>query len=386
MVVTGERIRAVAEKAEVPAGTEERDGTGKVLLPGLIDSHVHVLNAEQLHQMAVLGVTTAMDMMSPAASAVQLEKACITDTQLAELHMASTPATVPGGHGTEYGFPVPTLTKPEEARAFVDARLAEGAEYIKIIYDDLSAYGGHFPTLDKPTLEAVIHAAHERGKMAIVHIGSLQAAREAIEAGADGLSHTFEDVAPDAELGAFVAAHRAFVVPTLSLLASVAGRTDGAELSRDSSIAPFLRAWDVKNLNTPFPPSWAARVKYSHAEESVRAFKAARVPLLVGTDAPNPGTTYGASVHGELELLVKAGLTPTEALTAATALPAQRFHLEDRGRIQPGLRADLLLVEGDPTQDIRMTRKIDAVWIRGTKVEREEYQRAATADRAKTTQ
>lgn len=96
----------------------------------------------------------------------------------------------------------------------------------------------------------------------------------------------------------------------------------------------------------------------------------AHVPILAGTDAPLPGTTYGASLHSELELLVREGLTPSQALAAATSLPAQSFRLNDRGRIRPGVRADLLLVEGDPTKNILATRNIVTVWKRGVRVHR----------------
>jgi hypothetical protein len=94
------------------------------------------------------------------------------------------------------------------------------------------------------------------------------------------------------------------------------------------------------------------------------------VPILAGTDAGNPGTAHGVSLHGELALLVRAGLTPAPALTAATAAPAQRFGLRDRGRIAVGQRADLLLVDGDPTRDITATRAIDTVWKNGYAIDR----------------
>ena len=94
------------------------------------------------------------------------------------------------------------------------------------------------------------------------------------------------------------------------------------------------------------------------------------VPILAGTDAPNPGTAHGASVHRELRLLVDAGLTPAAALAAATSAPARAFKLSDRGRIAPGLRADLVLVNGDPTRDIGATRDIVTIWKRGVRVER----------------
>lgn len=95
------------------------------------------------------------------------------------------------------------------------------------------------------------------------------------------------------------------------------------------------------------------------------------MPILAGTDAPNPGTAHGATLHRELELLVRAGLSPLAALQAATSLPAAAFALRDRGRIAPGLRADLVLVDGDPTHDVLATRAIVAIWKLGQRVNRE---------------
>jgi imidazolonepropionase-like amidohydrolase len=105
-------------------------------------------------------------------------------------------------------------------------------------------------------------------------------------------------------------------------------------------------------------------------DEGVRLLVKEHVPILVGTDSPIPGTTFGASVHGELALLVRDGLTPLQALAAATSTPARCFRLSDRGRVLTGMRADLLLVQGDPTTDILATRNIVAVWKRGVRVQR----------------
>jgi len=95
------------------------------------------------------------------------------------------------------------------------------------------------------------------------------------------------------------------------------------------------------------------------------------VPVLAGTDAANPGTTYGATMHRETELLVQAGLRPLAALAAATSGPARQFELADRGRIAPGLRADLILVAGDPTADILAIRAILRIWKLGHEVMRQ---------------
>lgn len=105
---------------------------------------------------------------------------------------------------------------------------------------------------------------------------------------------------------------------------------------------------------------------------TVAALHHAGVDILVGTDVSVPlpflgGLAHGVSVHHELQLLVAAGLTPTEALRAATAVPARRFGLSDRGRITPGARADLLLVDGDPTSNIADTLSVRTVWRRGVR-------------------
>jgi imidazolonepropionase-like amidohydrolase len=110
--------------------------------------------------------------------------------------------------------------------------------------------------------------------------------------------------------------------------------------------------------------------------------------VLAGTDAnyPGPGnahpllrafTGHGIALHHELALLTRAGLTPAEALAAATSVPAAIFGLTDRGRIAPGLRADLLLVDGDPSADITATRDIAAIWRGGTRLPREQGQPGA---------
>jgi len=108
----------------------------------------------------------------------------------------------------------------------------------------------------------------------------------------------------------------------------------------------------------------------ANAFKAVNALHAAGVPILAGTDAPAPGSWNGASLHGELELLVRAGLAPAEALAAATSVPARIFHLEDRGRVAAGYRADLVLVRGDPTLDVTATRDIVAVWKAGVALRR----------------
>src|SRR5450755_420608 len=364
------KIKALGTSLKVPSDLKTIDASGDTLLPGLIDSHTHAWG-DALKEAEIFGVTTELDMFTDAKYMRQIKKeqAEDKDLDLADLRSAGTLATAPGGHGTEYGIQVPTLSSPAEAQAWVDARVAEGSDYIKIVIDDASAYGGHRATLSQETLKALIDAAHKRGKIAIIHIGTQQDADNAIEAGADGLAHLFADSAPSPDFAQFVAAHHAFIVPTLSVLERMSGTPSGESLVTDSRIEPYLTAEDIGNLKRSFP-KFPTAPSEKYAEQTIAQLKAALVPVLAGTDAPNPGTSHGVSIHRELELLVRSGLTPTEALAAATSVPATTFHLDDRGVIAPGKRADLLLVKGDPTLDITATRDIVSVWKLGIEDDR----------------
>ena len=368
------KIKAVGTDLKAPAAVRSINGEGDTLLPGLIDAHTHAFG-NALKEALVFGVTTELDMFTGHEYAAQIkrEQSEGKDLDLADLRSAGTLVTAPHAHGTEYGMPIPTIASPDEAQAFVDARIAEGSDYIKIIYDDGKTYGLTIPTISKQTMAAVIAAAHKRGKLAVVHIGSLQGARDAIEAGADGLAHLFVDAAPDLGFAELVSKHHAFVVPTLSVLASISGAPSGQPLANDSQLLPYLGPDTRKNLGASFPKRSGA---FANAQETVRQLKARQVLLLAGTDAPNPGTAHGASMHGELALLVGAGLTPVEALAAATSVPARAFRLDDRGQIAPGKRADLLLVKGDPTRDITATRNIVSVWKSGVLDDREGFRTA----------
>jgi len=375
------KIKAIGQDLKVPSDVKVVDATGDTLLPGLIDAHTHAFG-NGLKEAEIFGVTTELDMFTDVRYMQQTKKdqADGKDLDLADLRSAGTLATAPGGHGTEYGIKIPTLSTPAEAQPWVDARIAEGSDYIKIVIDDASAYGSHRPTLDNATLKALVDAAHKRGKLAVVHIGRQVDARMVIEAGADGLAHLFLDTAPDPDFAHLVAAHHAFVVPTLDVLESVSNIASGESLTTDPNVAPYLTAEDITNLKRSFPPM-STHPSEKYAEQTVAQLKAAHVPILAGTDAPNPGTSHGASLHRELELLVRSGLTPEEALTSATSAPAARFHLDDRGVLAPGKRADLLLVKGDPMEDIKATRDIVSVWKVGVEDDRATYR--ASLEKAK---
>lgn len=383
VLVRGGQIETVGPDLSPPPGAEVVDGTGRTLLPGLIDCHTHTFAREMLQQALVFGVTTELDMFTAHAfaAAMRREQAAGGASERADLYSAGTLATAAGGHGTQFGLAIPTLSEPAEADDWVRARIAEGSDYIKIAHETGETFGMKFPSLSRETIEAVIAAAHKHGRKAVVHVSSRETARHAIASGADGLVHAWIDEPIDDEFVKLALEKKAFVIPTLTVLEGAMGVASGGSLIDDPGLADFISPEIAGELSARFRGRPNPKLKAEVPGQSVGRLKAAGVAILAGTDAPNPGTTHGASMHRELELLVKAGLTAAEALAAGTSVPAARFGLSDRGRIAPKLRADLVLVEGDPTADIKNTRRIVDVWKNGRRLDRAQQRRAVAKAR-----
>lgn len=366
-------IAAIGESLPAPAGAELVDASGQTLIPGLIDAHVHTWG-EARRQMLRFGVTSALDMYSsPQTLAAQrAERASLAPTDRADLWSAGAMLTAKGGHGTQFGLPLDTLDDPADAVRMVGARVDAGSDYIKFVLDNGRAYRlpRALPTLDTARIDALVAATHARQRMALAHVADAESARAVILAGADGLVHVWSDQVADESLVRLLAERAVFVIPTFSVMASLSGNDRARQLAEAPEFASGLDAAQRASLTQDFPALWRNPAHLANARENVRRLHAAGVDILAGTDAGNPGTAHGASLHGELEFLTEAGLTPAQALRAATALPAQRFGIGDRGRIAAGLRADLVLVEGDPTSDIRATRRIVRIWKNGAPVDR----------------
>ncbi len=386
VLIDNGKIVSADFRAAIPAGATIVNGAGKTLLPGLIDSHVHAYRHLELP--LLFGVTTQVDMFTSVQvmQDVTSKMKAGTNASQADLFSAGTLVTAPGGHGTEYGMAIPTLNSPGEAQAFVDARIAEGSHFIKIVMEE--GFPGHpMKTLDLATIKAAIDATHKRGKLAVVHISTLANARAALDAGADGLVHMFTGTAiAPADLKAFVQlakTRKAFIIPTFSVMESMAGMKS-EDILGDASLTGLLDRDQMAPLKASF--GQVNNPALLIAPNAVTAaLRKAQVPVLAGTDAGNPGTQHGISLHHEMASLVKAGLTPVEALAAATSAPAKAFRLGQRGRIADGYKADLVLVDGDPGSDIAHTRRIVSVWKDGTRADHlRDQQRTRVAGQAST--
>ena len=329
VVMEGGRIGASGVADEVI------DGAGGVLMPGLIDAHVHLHDRHTLELLTGFGVTTALDM---ACAPPELAGSLRSVPGLTDIRSAGTPAVAPGSMHSR--IPVTgqrgLIAGPDQAARFVADRIAEGSDYIKIIV------GNPGPSHDQATLDALTAAARERSKLTVAHASSYEAVEMAQRARVNVLTHVPLDKALDETAAAAAVADGRILIPTLAMMEGVVAQSA--------------------------PPG----ADYAAARQSVTVMYRAGVPILAGTDANAVGVpaaiSHGASLHHELELLVDAGLSPLDALRAATSRPAHYFGLADRGVIEPGRRADLVLIDGNPLRDITATRSIRRIWCGGVEV------------------
>lgn len=402
VVIYGDNIIAIG--GAVPAGATIIDAKGATLMPGLIDSHVHT-SEDGLRDALKFGVTTELEMMGGfTKNARDLELKGIYD--IADVRSAGMGVTAPGGHPDELmegdGIPDFILKKmekmtEEEKAAFisahaqqyndeelssfttiegtikhVDEQVSHGADYVKILIEEGTVMNcPGLPVLSNEIYKAAVDEAHKLDKIVLAHVLTANSSKTAINLGVDGLAHVFIDRPYwTPKLVKSIADCGAFVTPCLVLNSSIIGKP-ASELASDPRVSSKLCQEWIDVLNSSFNTFPQANMKDNF--NNVMDLYKAGVDILVGTDVSQPvlslgGLAHGASVHHELQLLVEAGFTPIEALRAATSVPARRFSLTDRGRIVTGARADLLLVDGDPTTNISDTLSIKAVWSRGLRL------------------
>lgn len=348
----------IADKVE---GADVFDGQGGVLLPGIIDAHIHLHHAGHLQQLVKWGVTTGLDMATwPAEKMNGLRN----QDRLTDIRSAGLPATINGSLHS-YMMPLTSsafLSGPEDAPKFVQDRIEEGSDYIKIISD--------VPGPSQATMNALVEEAHKHGKLTIAHASAYTPFQMAQEAHTDIITHAPRDKVVDDQVVSRMLEDKCISVPTLTMMKAVS-QPPGLGAVFGLLFKPTI-LWAIIQSKRRS----GGTESYENARDSVTAMYKAGVPILAGTDChdePNSpfDVPHGETLHLELELLVEAGLSNVDALRAATSMPADHFGLTDRGVIEVGKRADLVLIGGDPLQNISATRDIRQVWCGGIKLEDE---------------
>ncbi|KIW17218.1 hypothetical protein PV08_04409 [Exophiala spinifera] len=361
---------------------------GYTLLPGLIDAHCHPdRELRLLEQSFRFGITTIMDMHNVHENAVQLKRWAQARKDVPDVKSCHYAATIKGGWpawvemklpGIEPGRfdNYPNVNSEEAAEAYIQKAVEGKYDYIKLMHEDGRALGIAEGQIEKPTeavQEAVVRAAHKRGLKVVGHALSLEDTREILRAGVDGLAHTFFDEPMTPEIIELHRRNNVWVNPTLACAGALTGESLDIfkQFSEDDRVKNKLSTGDIELMHHCLHLK-APGAKWEYAIDSVRQLRAAGTDIICGSDAAAgaPGSVFGANLHIEMYLLVmKAGLPAQEVLRGATSLTADLFGWNDRGRIAEGLKADLLLVEGNPLSNITDTLNIRAIWRDGVKFE-----------------
>lgn len=360
-------VTAVGGPGVIERGDHLVDGKQGTLLPGLIDAHVHLLPGASAQALG-FGVTTMLDMFSKP-DLIEAERAEFRRATLADVHSSSVGATAPGGHPSMMYAPFPTISRPEEAGRFVHDRLDEGARYVKLFYEGGQSIDWPMPSLSIGCVKALVNAAHDAGVLVVAHAQKASDAVEMAQSGVDVLAHVPLDAMTARQVDT-LASRSVAVVSTLSIADGFPASGQSMPLLDHPGIAQRLGERWCSTIRSQadrwMPPGMPS---FLDATENVRHLHHAGVTVLAGTDAPNPGTVHGASLHRELWHLARAGFTPVEALQAATSAPAATFGLEGVGRIRPGCAADLVLVRGRPDVTIESSTAVEMVWKSGQLVD-----------------
>ncbi|HTZ95562.1 MAG TPA: amidohydrolase family protein [Terriglobales bacterium] len=390
---------------------EPVEAAGKTVLPGLIDVHIHLgapggimtdmkdydpgkVFLRNLAAYLYSGVTTVRSVGDPLDSILKARSTVNSGEMLgAELFACGPLFTAPGGHGTEYFKDLPPPIRdqlnqqflrlpasPEQARQQVDDLKKQGVDCIKAILE--SGGGGLvYNRMDTGLFDAVAQEAHADNLPLAVHTGDARDVADAVQAKANSIEHgSFREAIPDA-LFAQMAAQGSFYDPTLSVGEAFkdisAGNTDLLKRSLVQQVAPpGLIQGTIDAFASKDGEAMRARLsKYpidmQIADDNLKRAYQHRVLLVTGSDAGNLLVIHGPTVQHEVALWVEAGIPATVALQAATLNAAKLLRAEDHiGSIRVGNDADLLIVDGNPLEDISATERISMVVFKGERLDR----------------
>ncbi len=356
------RIKAVGTSVKVPASAQRIDVAGKTIIPGLINGHGHVSDISQLDRYAHYGVTTVFSLGG--------------DKEI-DLRDQTRAAQQTGGLTRTRLFiagPIPTSKTAEDARKAVDAIAAAKTDIVKFRLDDFLGTAAKMPP---EAYTAILDEAHKKGMRVAAHIVTLNDAKAVLRLRADYIAHSVRDEEMDGEVIALLKKNGAFYTPTLMREVSTFIYGEKPAFLND----PFLLRYGYQSeITKAQDPAFQEKMRNDkagiwyrdHLPVAMRNLKKvedAGVPVVMGTDTGPPYRFQGYFEHLELEQMTKAGLTPMQALVAATSTAALCLHAQDQlGTLEPGKWADLLVLDADPLDGIRNTRKLDSVWIAGNRV------------------
>lgn len=376
IVVRDGRIEAVgpASQVQVPPGAETIDLTGKYVTPGWIEAHGHVGGAKgldtgeaakttenlqnQLTLLAKYGVTTVFSQGGEPEGAFALRDGS-KDPGLnrARLLMAGTIVTGP---------------TPDEARAQVDADAAAGVDWIKIRVDDNLGSG---QKMSKETYTAVIEQAHKHNLKVSAHLYYLEDAKGLLDAGVDMIAHSVRDKEVDDELIAKLKERNVCLVPTLTREVSTFVYESKPAFFDDAFFTKTADPTVLATLQTPerqaasqgkAPQTYKKQLAVASA--NLKKLFDAGVKIAMGTDAGPPARFLGYFEHMEMQMMVDAGLTPSEALRTATADAAACLGLSDVGTLKVGKWADFAVFDQDPQANIANSKTLSSVYVAGNPV------------------
>ncbi|GKT50712.1 uncharacterized protein ColSpa_10893 [Colletotrichum spaethianum] len=386
----------MADGSEAKTSDYVVDGRGCSLLPGFIDVYANIKGANAaLGTFASHGVTTVIDLSSNTQQCQALRVYAAGRTGLPTFLTSGTEAAPAKDYQPQlYDSPGESVIRTrEDAVNFVSARSSgpDRADFIKVVVD--------LYALTDEILKTIVDAAHAHGKLTIARTAGKASYERAMRAGFDVFAHAPLDAALDPAMAREMAAQGKIFVPTLGMMRrrapgensskSTATTTDTGHRDRPSGIPSQRRdvdgadgADDVEGDHDNnsadtgsrqyTDPGATAGSDYGNATASVRTLHDAGVTICAGTTAnliPGAQIPFGESLHEELRLLVEAGMSRLDVLRSATCVAAKAFRLSDRGIVRGGLRADLVLVEGNPLEDISATRNIKRIWIQGEEVD-----------------
>lgn len=355
VVIRNGRIAEVGSRIGVPRGARIIKAQGKTLLPGFFDVHTHWSTTGEpatppqiANAYLAAGVTTVNDFHQQPES-YEPRRRWLSSLASPHVNLVARMST-PGGHGADWGDTATTrwVSTAMAAREEVRELLPYQPDFIKVFTDGWR-YGTapDNTSMNLSTLSAIVEEAHKHGLKVLTHTVTVERGKDAARARVDVIAHSLQDRQIDQETIDLMKSNSVHYAPTLAIYEPV----------KPGEPAP----------TRPDDPTMKLRIrKFGYALHNVKALHDAGVVVVVGTDSGISGAPHGVSTLHEMELLVQAGLTATEALTAATANSAKALgEIADRGTIEQGKRADLILIDGAPWIDISAVRKVDRVFVDG---------------------